>query len=122
MSTGFLTPLRLEKKSKPDCDGNNYFTISELRYETQVFEKTVVLVVPAGYCTDLASTPNTFYYLNKYIDAAAVLHDYLYKQAFYSKSTCDLIFYEACKLTLPKSIAYTCYLGVKWFGHSKYGN
>jgi hypothetical protein len=66
-----------------------------------------VITVPAGFITDLASIPRLFWNIlppfGKYT-AAAVVHDWIYRNHAYPRATCDAILLEAMQLC-----------GVRWF-------
>lgn len=59
---------------------------------------TDMVIVPAGFQTDLASVPRLpviYLAVGGRGHKAAVLHDYLYKTGIYDREVCDGLFYEA---------------------------
>ena len=83
------------------------------------------IVVPAGFVTDLASTPKVLWSLFPPHDdyaKAAILHDYLYATAKVSREEADYIFYEAMGvLGVPLWKRRIIYRAVRLFGGSHYG-
>jgi len=63
----------------PFGDGENSVLMADLKY--QVGETNFIIVVPAGFVTDFASTPRAFWAMlppfGKY-QLAAIVHDFLY--------------------------------------------
>jgi hypothetical protein len=89
------------------------------------------VVVPVGFTTDFASTPQFMWTLGMpksgIYDPAAVVHDYLYVIAgqigdkFYPKSTADLVFYDALKsLGVGQPKRWLMYQAVREFGKGNY--
>lgn len=82
------------------------------------------IVVPIGFITDLASIPRCLWSIlppHDYYAKAAILHDYLYKEAIGTKKEADRIFYEALLVTgMKKWLAKLFYLGVKLGGKGNY--
>lgn len=60
-----------------------------------------IIIVPAGFVTDLASIPRLFWNIlppfGKYTEAA-VVHDWVYRQHLFPRATCDAILLEAMQL------------------------
>ena len=82
--------------------------------------KTHYVTVPEGFSTDFASIPVIFRplipKLGKY-NRSAILHDFLYSTALFSKSTSDKIFLEGMKsLGVKAWRRYAMYAAVKYFG------
>lgn len=83
--------------------------------------------VPLGFVTDFASIPRLFWDLlppwGKY-GKAAVLHDYLYSTALFTRAHCDRIFLEAMGTLGVRWITrWTMYLGVRiggWVGWNEH--
>jgi hypothetical protein len=103
----FVTPLKIEQTGWRN--GRPLFiTLAPLLYESDLLGTAVV--VPAGFITDLASTPRM---LGAWLLAGgraprpAVLHDYPYQFAFFLRPDCepldvtkalaDAVFYEAMR-------------------------
>lgn len=79
---------------------------------------------PAGSITDLTSVPRLLWTIfppiGKYAKAA-IIHDYLYDQALYSKAIADSVFYEAMGvLEVPQWRRWVMYQAVKWFGRGNF--
>ena len=80
--------------------------------------KTVLVTVPSGFVTDLASIPRIFRLLvpkNGRHRAAAIIHDYLCMLKLdFSRVTADKIFREAMKvLHVPKLRRWAMYIAVR---------
>ena len=109
-------------------DGQNWKLFSPLIYESA--EPLGEIIVPAGFVTDFASTPRivwTFMPKSGEYDAAAVVHDYLYKSGgkiglkSYIKADADKIFDEALKLLGTKQpVRGIMYAMVKAFGKGSF--
>lgn len=83
-----------------------------------------IIVVPAGFVTDLASVPRVFWSLmppdGKYAKAA-IIHDYLYDNGLRTKKQADLIFLDAMRvLNVPRWKRAILYLAVRLFGRGNY--
>ncbi len=68
--------------------------------EPLIFESAIVgtVLVPAGFTTDFASVPRlpvAYLLAGDAADAAAVVHDYLYRTAVVERSSADDVFAEA---------------------------
>jgi Protein of unknown function (DUF1353) len=127
--SAFLTPLRFED------DGGFPFTLTdELRYRCDVERLRVVIVVKAGFKTDLASIPRALWNIlppvGKY-DAAAVLHDCLYQlggvpylYGTITRAEADAVLLEAMGvLGVSRWQRWTIYAGVRaggWKVWNKY--
>lgn len=84
-----------------------------------------IVLVPAGFITDLASVPRALWSVfpphGKYAKAA-ILHDYLYEHAINTKRYADNIFLEAMEvLGVPKWRRLAMYWAVRLFGRGNYG-
>lgn len=81
--------------------------------------------VPSGFKTDYASIPK---FLRSYIDQdsgkmrdAAVIHDYMYAVALFSREQCDDYFKEAMRdLGMRRGKAWVAWAAVRMFGSSSY--
>lgn len=65
-----------------------------------VTDANIVIVIPAGLKTDLASTPRAIWWLYPpfgLYTGAAIVHDYLYAKQPFPRASCDVIFLEAMK-------------------------
>ena len=108
MTPQFLTQLDLS----PCPDGRTWrldqdFVYQSPRAAAPASAQATLITVPAGFVTDLASIPRLFWNIlppfGKYT-AAAVIHDWLYRNHLYPRPVCDAILLEAMKLC-----------GVNWF-------
>jgi len=84
----------------------------------------VVVRVPVGFRTDLASVPRLpglYITLGGLAHAPAAMHDYLYHVGWLSRKESDLLFLEACELVgVPQWKANLLYFGVRLFGWARY--
>lgn len=89
----FTTKLVVEKIN------NIYWKLLEgFEYHVGTYPSDEIIKVPAGFITDFASVPKMFRGLIKRDGKhgkAAVIHDYCYATAIYSKFKADRIFLEA---------------------------
>lgn len=107
-------------KSDGSIKQPNEYTSEEKKYRT--FER---ITVPAGFMSDGASVPAGFTMFFPKVHGryakAAILHDYLYKNAIGSKREADEIFYEALRvLGCNKFTSKLFYLGVRLIGRGSY--
>lgn len=104
-----------------------------------------VVTIPAGFETDLASIPPVLQWLlppdGKYDHGivawvlrlfgrdgwdwryahAAIVHDYLYKQAIATKRIADIVFYESMGVSRVYTwLRVVMYEAVRWFGKGNY--
>lgn len=84
-------------------------------------------VVEPGFVTDFASTPQVIWWLmpaqGERYDAAAVLHDRLYRTHVLPQAECDAVFLEAmlaCGVGWLR--AHTMYRALRMFGGFAYRN
>jgi hypothetical protein len=122
--TGFRTKLIFE-----DAGGLPYTLVAPLVYESA--ELARVLIVPAGFQTDLASIPRGLWNLlpkSGPYDPAAVIHDYLYASAprlgSLDRAACDRVLREAMAACgVPAWQRWVIYSAVRvggqraWDGH-----
>lgn len=118
----FLTPLDMRLMTDPDGmplrnrDGRQlYRLLSEFRYQSDV---AGLIVVPAGYVTDLASIPQIMLSLfGEIAQEPAVPHDFAYSTGCMPRAIADAMLREACLLTgVPAWKAELIYLGVRVWG------
>ncbi len=115
----FLTPLREQNNLN-----GTWTLIGELVYESTL---KGIITAPEGFVTDYASTPRIIWWLmpkagEKY-DAAAVIHDYLYRHNTYPQIECDQVFREAMLASGVRSLrAATMYRALRLFGWVAYNN
>jgi hypothetical protein len=99
---GFLTALTIRKISEADSAGRSMWRLqTDLAYMSEIYG---LIVVEAGFETDLASVPRipfVYWMTGGTADASAVIHDYLvsklYPQGRISWSTAADVFAEAMK-------------------------
>jgi hypothetical protein len=115
----FLTPLDMRLMVDPggmplqNRDGRQlYRLLSEFRYRSDV---AGLIVVPAGYVTDLASIPQVMLSLfGEIAQEPAVPHDFAYSTGCVPRAVADAMLREACLLTgVPTWKAELIYLGVR---------
>jgi Protein of unknown function (DUF1353) len=86
----------------------------------------VVVRVPVGTITDLASVPRILWSIFPPHDIyakAAIIHDYLYDKAIGSKAFADDVFNEAMAvLGVPTWRRVSMYWAVRLFGRGNYSN
>jgi hypothetical protein len=124
----FLTPLDMRLMTDSDGmplqnrDGRQlYRLLSEFRYQSDV--AGLIVVVPAGYVTDLASIPQFMLWLfGEIAQEPAVPHDFVYSTGIVPRALGDAMLREACLLTgVPGWKAGLIYWGVRLFGGSHWG-
>lgn len=124
----FQTPLDMRLMADADGmplqnrDGRQlYRLLSEFRYQSGV---AGLIVVPAGYVTDLASIPQIMLSLfGEIAQEPAVPHDFAYSTGCVSRAVADAMLREACLLTgVPAWKAELIYLGVRVGGGSHWAS
>lgn len=84
-----------------------------------------VVIVPAGFVTDFSSVPRlplVHMVLADMAQRAAVVHDYLYSTAVYTRKQADDVLMEAMTISgIPWAKRQAIYLGVRVGGASHYG-
>lgn len=90
-------------------------------YHIGTYPSDEVITVPKGFVTDFASVPRIFWPIIDPVGEhgkAAVIHDYCYSTACYTKSRSDKIFLEAMEvLNVEEWKRETMYYAVAWFGY-----
>ena len=118
----YLDPLILR-----ECGGDCWELVQEFRFDSRVLGARII--VPAGFHTDLASTPRVpfaFWLAGGTAEAAATLHDWLYTQRFCPRGQADAVFLEAMTTDgtavgippVPRWRARLMYAGVRMLGAS----
>ena len=106
---------------KGELIGKNIWkNLEQFEYHVGDYPSEEIITVPAGYITDFASVPRTFWSIISPIDRhakAAVIHDYLYDYPEnYSRKEIDEIFLEALNVLDIKIWKTHClYYGVRLF-------
>lgn len=124
----FPTPLQLELMR--DARGLPLLTrqgrqlwrlLAEFRYLSDVVG---LIVVPAGYVTDLCSQPQlTMSLLGECAQEPSVPHDFIYSTRCRSRLAADLMLYEACIVTgVRRWMATLIFLGVRIGGGSHWNS
>lgn len=122
----FQSPLRMEYwpggPGEPESDTGTWILFEPLIYESDVAKR--IITVPAGFRTDLASTPRIpilFELFGNVAHRAAVVHDYVYTSGRESREIADAVMREACLVTgVPAWRAFGMWLGVRLGGASHY--
>lgn len=124
----FLTPLDMRLMTDDrwmplqNRDGRQlYRLLSEFRYQSDI---AGLIVVPAGYVTDLASIPQIMLSLfGEIAQEPAVPHDFAYSTGCVPRAVADAMLREACLLTgVPVWKAQLIYLGVRVGGASHWAS
>lgn len=119
MSPTFLTPLRFEQTGP-----RRWVVLEDLVYRSAILG---TIKVPKGFVTDFASVPRlpfAYWLTGGRGNAAAVIHDYLYRcqrsgGVKVSRSTADAVYYEALGAGThaePGWAATLMWAGVRTFG------
>lgn len=90
----FISQLCME--AVDDTDSGRWRLTQPFEYASDIGK--AVIIVPAGFETDLASTPRlpVIYWLaGNVATKAAVIHDFLYSDGRYPREVADAIFREA---------------------------
>lgn len=103
---------------KGELIGKNLWrNLETFEYHVGKYPSEEIITVPEGFITDFASVPRIFWPIISPIDVhgkAAVVHDYCYYYAIYSKQQTDLIFYESLQvLKVAPWKAWCMYNGVR---------
>ncbi len=111
----FTTPLIVEPISE-----KNWILREPFEYHVGSYPSKNVIEVPIDFVTDFASIPRIFWSIlppTGTYGKAAVIHDYCYRTACFSKWLSDEIFLEGMvvlDVSLWKRIVI--YYAVRWFG------
>lgn len=127
----FYTDLDMQLMRSPDGEplknrqGEQLYQLqSPLIYQSDV--AGVVITVPTGFVSDLASIPRLpFIYvlLAKVADLPGVVHDFLYSTGVLPRAMADNVLREACLLTgVPAWKASMIYYGVRLGGGSHFNS
>jgi hypothetical protein len=115
----FLTRLRMEYA---ETDNGLWILTDPLEYASDIAGR--IITVPAGFPTDLASTPRIpviYELLGNVAVHAAVLHDYLYTSGRESRALADAVMREACAVTgVPWWRRWGLWIGVRIGGGRYY--
>jgi hypothetical protein len=123
MVAKFLTTLQMRRAS----DGSGYWELAAaLIFYSKVIDQ--IIVVPAGFRTDLASVPRlplVFFLFGAVADEAGVVHDYLYTSYAngVTRAQADAVFAEASKVL--KVAAWRrgpMWAAVRLFGRQHWGS
>lgn len=94
----FLTKLQLEEAD--DMDTGKWLLLQALVFDSKVAGR--IITVPAGFPTDMASTPRIpiiYEVCGNIARRAAVVHDYLYTSGRESRAVADAVLREAAEAT-----------------------
>lgn len=121
----FTSPLQVE--ALPD---GSWMLLAPFEYHIGTEESKKVIKIKTGFITDFASVPKLFWnifppYAPSY-GKAAVIHDALYCNKFFTRKRSDDIFLEGMKvLKASRFTRYSIYWAVRlfasfaWKGHKK---
>jgi hypothetical protein len=119
--TRFLTRCVLELAD--DQDDGQFILAAPLVYRSDVAAR--VIVVPAGFQTDLASVPRlplVFLLAGDCAREAAIVHDYLYSTHLIDRKTADAVLREASACTGVSALRrWLMWAGVRIGGASHWG-
>jgi hypothetical protein len=111
----FVTALDIRA---PAQDGEKWTVVEPLVYESDV--AGIVITVPAGFETDLASVPRlplVYMATGGTANAAAVIHDYLYTSHTVPRDVADAVLREASAVTgVPGWRRWSMWAAVRLFG------
>jgi hypothetical protein len=125
--SSFTTPLFVEF-----IDGKRWKLHRAFQYHVGSKYSKVVIKVPAGFIFDFASIPQIilgiFFWLLPWwakFNKASLVHDWLYRNHYYSRAMADLIFYEAMLVAFRarvsgKVVAWLEYKAVRLLGQLAY--
>ena len=98
----FASPLELVLEAEDGGNGRPVWRLdAPLKYASIIHwgnRPIGVITVPAGFDTDLASVPRlpaAWLIAGGTANAAAVVHDWLYRRGKFDRATCDAVFAEA---------------------------
>jgi hypothetical protein len=118
--SGFRSRLYLVDAD--DNDTGRWYLFAPLIYESEVAGR--VITVPAGFPTDLASTPRIpiiYEACGNIAVRAAVVHDYLYSSGRESRAVADAVLREAAAVTgVSWWQRWAMWAGVRIGGRSHY--
>lgn len=113
---------RLYLVDADDWDTGRWYLFAPLVFDSMVARR--VITVPAGFPTDLASTPRIpiiYEMLGNIGRRAAVIHDYLYTSGRESRAVADAVLREACIVNgVPAWKSWLMWVGVRVGGGSHY--
>lgn len=113
---------RLAIAAATDQDDGRWFLTEPLVYESDAAKRTIT--VPAGFPTDLASTPRiplVYEACGNIAAAAAVVHDYLYTSGREPRAVADAVLREAAGVTgVSGWRSWLMWAGVRVGGASHY--
>ena len=111
----FTSPLLVEFTG-----GERWYLIEGFEYHVGCYPSKEIIVVPAGFDTDFASIPRVFWPIlppTGLYGKSAVVHDYTYRHAPYSRKKCDEIFLEGLEvLKVSRWKCFLIYWAVRLFG------
>ena len=120
----FTTELVVEQ-----IDDKYWKLIEGFEYHVGEYPSDEIVKVPAGFITDFASVPKIFHSIlppTGPYKAAAMVHDFCYQTAIYSKTKSDLIFLEGMKVLnvsmwIRQLMFYSVFLfgWYAWFNHRR---
>lgn len=120
-TTPSFSPLIVEVTSRTD----NGRLLVKLREPLTYRAESVEVTAHAGFVSDFASIPRAFWWIapafGRYA-AAAVIHDFLYREGEGTRKAADDLFLEGmCASQVRPTLAYAMYWAVRLFGGSGWG-
>ena len=117
----FTEPLNIDL-----LDENKWQLQKSFEYHVGCYPSKEIIIVPRGFITDFASIPRIFWNIlpptGKY-GKAAIIHDWCYSSAIYTRKKSDKIFLEGMKVLNVKKWKYTImYYTVRYFGFVAWKN
>ena len=115
----FTTKLVIEKLGNTKY----YISLEGFEYHVGDYPSDEIITVPKGFITDFASVPDCLHWIlppNGKYGKAAVIHDYCYFSACYSKLKSDKIFLEGMEVLgvakWKRDIMYYAVVLFGWYG------
>jgi hypothetical protein len=122
-----MSQFTTELKVRQMGNTKYYVLLEGFEYHVGEYPSDEVIMVPAGFVTDFASFPRILWPIfppNGKYGKAAVIHDYCYKTACYSKSRSDKIFLEGMEVLgvveWKRKLIYNGVVYLGWFAWFKH--
>lgn len=119
----FLDPLRYINTGQK-CNGRPvYELIERFRYDYSTGAIEQIIPVPAGFRTDLCSTPRIVWvFIPPWLgEQAGVIHDWMYRQGSHDRRVADAIYVQALReLGIDPMRRILMWLAVRCFGGRAY--
>ena len=117
---------KINPASKPLIGRKGWYVLTEsISYEVGFYGSGDVITVPVGFETDYASVPRAFWVMvapRGAHEAAALIHDYLYKYNLRTRIKADKIYMEGLEvLSVPSWKCAAMYRAVRLWGWKPWG-